>query len=195
MTVLVAVKFKDGVVLGADRRCSGSYSKIKGGVQKILPMKYSNSAIAFCGECADFTAIKKRGELVNYKDILDNVDINHDYVQNTISKIIYDAQVSNHRIDPSQYSAMGRSSYIFITGERIFTIENDFFVIEHSNYATKGCGQDCAEGFLETELDSLNSEDLSEEAAVQIVTTAIEKACTNQLFVGEGYMTCVLKKG
>lgn len=179
MSVVVAVKYNNGVILGADRQVTAGHIK-DNKVDKIYKSTYSNTAFGIVGKLRDLDIISCNvDDLMNYKDILDNVKLNKKYVVNVIVVQIFDLLMKYNRAYKIDNIIDIDSSVLVADDYSIFTISPDGSVAEYDTFAAIGCGDELVKGYLTPQ----NLEELSEPEAIDLVKRCIEKACKNDCFI------------
>ena len=83
MSIVIGIKYNNGVIVAGDKQ-STKGNNARGETIKIKKQKYSNSCFGCVGYSRDTNIIVSHDEIVNYKDILDNVEIDKNYVVNNI---------------------------------------------------------------------------------------------------------------
>lgn len=168
MTCIVGLRGKFGTVLGADTRASDAAGNFTDGVLKVFNYNYGRQGIACCGSMKALNYIRVLDTLIDYKDILDGVDIDLDYVINYTAPVIQAIQ--------EETKESGSSLFIFGTDKRLFTIYGDASVIEESKpFVSSGSNGDAARAVLEAGYHN----DIEIEEAVDLVITAIQAAGAN----------------
>lgn len=169
MTCIVGVKGKFGTILAGDTRGSNNAGDITDGIQKVFKYNYSKQGIACCGSVKAMNYLKIQDSLIDYKDILDNIDIDLNYVISNIAPII-------DEIQKATTEKSGVSSFIFATDKRLFEIQTDSSVIETIKpYIATGSTGAAAMAVLEAGY----YDDIDEETALDLAITAIQMAGQN----------------
>lgn len=185
MSVVVAIKYKDGVVLAADRQATSGNIKIDN-ASKLYKSTYSMTAIGMVGRSRDADLISCQiDDLMEYKDILDKVKIDKKYVVNIIVPKIFNILMKYNRAHKESEIVELDSSFIVVSNERLFKIFFDGAVIEYDNFATVGCGNQLAQGYLESQ--NIDNTKLTQEEAVQLAKECIFKACKDDVFISNDY--------
>ena len=183
MSVIIALKYDKGVLLGSDNQCTYNGHLKADNIQKIHLSKYSKSAIGSVGDLRISNLICNIDDLMDYKDILDKTELNQRYVvNNIINKLInlFDRSGclyrENNRIRVD-------NEFLITSDSKIFMVAFDFSVIEFENYACIGSGNELALGYL----DSLKYQpyDTNLNTATQILKTAIQKACNSEIYIND----------
>ena len=168
MTCIVGLKGKFGTILGADTRASDAVGNFTDGVLKVFDYNYGKQGIACCGSVKALNYVSTLDTLINYKDILDEIDIDLSYVINNTAPIIQTIQENTKE--------SGSSVFIFGTDKRLFTIYGDASVIEEKKpFVSSGSNGDAARAVLEAGYH----DDIELEEAVNLVVTAIQAAGAN----------------
>lgn len=168
MTCIVGLKGKFGTILGADTRASDAAGNFTDGVLKVFKFPYGKQGIACCGTVKALNYASVLDTLIDYKDILDNVDIDLNYVINNTAPIIQSIQ--------EETKESGSSVFIYGTDKRLFTIYGDASVIEEEKpFVSNGSNGDAARAVLEASYH----EDITLDEAINLITAAIYAAGAN----------------
>lgn len=168
MTCIVGLKGKFGTILGADTRASDAAGNFTDGILKVFNYNYGKQGIACCGSVKALNYVSTLDTLIDYKDILDEVDIDLTYVINNTAPVIQSIQ--------QETKESGSSLFIFGTDKRLFTIYGDASVIEESKpFVSSGSNGDAARAVLEAGYH----EDIELTEAIDLVITAIQAAGAN----------------
>lgn len=168
MSVVIGAKYKDGVIIAADKQATMGNTKTDDAT-KLQAFKYSNSAIGVVGYLRDCNLMRTLEEVVPYKDILDKVPIDELYVIRAMD-----------------------SRMLYATSDSLFTIDGDFGVVEaRASYEVIGCGDDKVRGFMTSIGDTSN---MTRSEVLQILDTAIRKGCEKDVFIDDRIDVIVLEK-
>ena len=192
MSIVVAINYKDGVLIGADKQstcgCFASHDVIKA-----YKSKYSNTCFGSVGYLRAIDIIHTNiEELMDYKDVLDNKKLDKDYV---ISKIIpkFFKVLKDNEINFTQDGfTMLPNSFLICSDEKIFFVGNDGGVSEMEKFGTIGCGQDLVRGFLNTK--TLEPENITYKEAVALITDAVKVACKDDVYIDDNIDFITLTK-
>lgn len=176
MSLVLAIKDKDRVVLGSDRQASTGAGK-----------SHDNTKIwTYDGlEGALFGAVgsMRAAQVVQYNSIIDLNDINNfglstRYVVNSlvphIVKVLQEAGISCQT--PEQPDIMLPSAFLFAYDNSAWMIWNDLSVSEITEYLVIGSGEDIAKGVLSATKDKNPFDRIS---------TAIKAAAEHTLYVDD----------
>lgn len=183
MSVIIALKYNKGIILGADSQITNNHIKINN-VTKIHESKYSNTAIGTAGSLRVLNLIKSIDDLMDYKDILDKVELNEKYiVTNIIPKLTNMLEKSGCLYKENNIISTD-NEFLIISNKKIFNIGFDFSVLEFDKYASIGSGYELVVGYL----DTLNyiPEKTNLDEAIKILETAIKKSCKNEIYINDG---------
>lgn len=180
MSVIIALKYKNGVLIGADKQ-SSYYNTKYNNVTKINKTKYSNNCIGVTGALRDANIILNEDELMNYIDILDKKEVNFKYVVNTIVPNLFEILRKNHRVNSIHNVETLESTFIYCTSKNLYVIYDDGAIIEGEKFITIGCGSEAVKGYLST----LNLENLTREEATKIVQNSIQKSCKDDIYIND----------
>lgn len=193
MSVVVAVKYDNGVAVGADKQAT-TYNQYKESCTKIKKFQDSNIVIGSSGVLDDFLPIQYCDEIIDYKDLFKKAKIDGAYIyENTIPKLI-DLLKNRNRVKQNGGKIEIDSAFLLATSDGIFIISSEFGLYEYEFYTSIGCGTFSVEGYLNVELKDKKPELINKDEAVRIVKDAIEKACSSDVFIGMGVDLFVLEK-
>ena len=182
MSVVIAAKYRDGVVIASDRQVTSGTLK-HNNATKIHKFKYSNSAIGVVGYLRDCNLMRVMEEIVPYKDILDKISITEDYVTRVFVPAIYNYMNTNHRINTGEENGTMNSIMLYATKDRIFEIGEDFSVIENEDsYLTIGCGNTKIIGYMASIGDTSH---YSKKDITVLLENAIKRACDKDAFIND----------
>ena len=181
MSVVVAVKYDNGVVIGSDTQIT-HYGHLKNNIQeKVFKSKYSNTAIGITGSLRDMDLISCNIEdLMKPEDILNKIPFNKKYIVNNVVTRIFSLLKHYDRVNLEEKARL-ESDMIVVDSDNIFVISFDGSVLEFDKYATIGSGAELVYGHL----DSINTENLSRPEAIDLVKKCITKACKNEIHISE----------
>ena len=193
MSVVVAVKYNNGVVIAADRQGT-KYGQYKESCTKIKRFQDSRIVIGSSGVLDDFLPIQYCDEIIDYKDLFKKTKIDGAYIyENTIPKLI-DLLKNRNRVKQNNGKIEIDSNFLLATSDSIFTINSEFGLCEYEFYSSIGCGTFTVDGYLNVELDGKTYESIDKDKAIEIVEDAIQKACSTDIYVGMGIDLFVLEK-
>lgn len=183
MSVVVAIKTLTGVVVAADKQVTRGCLTDK--TSKLHAFEYSNTAIGTVGTLRDANVVGVKDELISYKDILQNKDVDLEYVISKVVPELIETLQASSRVTEKNGVLSTDSAFMFCTPKRIFIIEGDFSVIEaEDGYAAIGCGDEKVYGYLS---NCEIFETLTRKEAEKLATDAIQKACDKDPYIGLGY--------
>lgn len=192
MSVLIALKFKDGVILASDKQVT--YGNIKNdNATKIFKSKYSKTAMGIAGCCRTLDLIfANTEELMDYKDILDNVTLDYKYVVNIIVTDMFKILDKYGCLYRENNIVDTYGEYIVISEDKIFQIFSNGAVIESELFASIGCGVQLVKGYLDG--INYNYKQTTESEARHILEICIKQCCKDDVFINSKIDYIVLKK-
>ena len=179
MSVIVALKYKNGVLIGADKQCSSFNIKEDNNAIKINKTKYSNNCMGVVGSLRDANIILNKDELMI--DILDKKEIDFKYVVNIIVPNLFEILRKNNRVSSLNNIETLSSTFVYCTNKNLYMIFGDGAVVEREDFITVGCGSDEVRGYLNT----LNLENLTKEKATEIIQNSIQKSCKDDIYIND----------
>lgn len=179
MSVVVAIKYDKGMLLGADRQISSGHLAL-GETQKVYKSQYSNTAWGSVGCLRILDLISCNvDDLMSYKDILDKVELDKPYVVNVIvPKIFIKLKEYNQAYLENNLLSID-NQFLVCDYDSIFKIDTDGSVIEFDKYYAIGSGYELVLGNLQ----SSYKEDLDLDTAVDLLIDSIRKSCKNELYI------------
>lgn|SRR5574344_971162 len=180
MSVIVAIKYKNGIAIGADKQVTVGCSKAE--TTKIKKTNYSNIIYGAVGSLRDLNVLQANDELVGYKDILDKLKIDYEYIIKKIVPKIFDLLKSAGRLRTSDGIEESESDYIVCSHDGIFTISSDGSAIECLNYGVIGCGLSEVTGYLE----GVGLNNISKDEATKYIIDSIKISCGKNVYIGQG---------
>lgn len=179
MSVVVAIKYDKGMLLGADRQISSDHLA-SGEAQKVYKSQYSNTAWGSVGCLRILDLISCNvDDLMSYKDILDKVELDKQYVVNVVvPKIFIKLKEYNQAYLENNLLSID-NQFLICDYDSIFKIDTDGSVIEFGKYYAIGSGYELVLGNLE----SSYMEHIDLDTAVDLLIDSIRKSCKNELYI------------
>ena len=181
MSVIVALKYKNGVLIGADKQCSSFNIKEDNNAIKINKTKYSNNCMGVVGSLRDANIILNKNKLIKEIKILDKKEIDFKYVVNIIVPNLFEILRKNNRVSSLNNIETLSSTFVYCTNKNLYMIFGDGAVVEREDFITVGCGSDEVRGYLNT----LNLENLTKEKATEIIQNSIQKSCKDDIYIND----------
>lgn len=182
MSVVIGIKYKDGVVMAADKQATSGTTKSDNAI-KMQYFEGSKSCMGVVGYLRDCNVIRTIDEIVAPIDILQKREINDRYVISNIIPNLISVMTANKRVRDKGGIVEMDSIMMYSTPEKIFTIGPDFGVIESDeSFAAIGCGEDKVRGYLSQFKDMPR---LTKDEAVELLTKAIQIACEKDVYINE----------
>jgi len=201
MSIVVAVRYKNGVVIGSDNRATYKGRLSYDNCTKIITTTYTNHAIGTVGTLRAVNLMSVKDEFMEYKDILDDVEVDLSYMSSVIIPNLIQHLNDNHVLHRNTDGTISSDNcFIYATNNNIYTIMSDFGVIEMPNWSVIGCGEDMVMGLLNTiEIDDDCTVDeyfgkMERDDAVSLIQTAILLACKNDTYISQSCDIVVLEK-
>lgn len=147
MSVVIAIKDKDRIVIGCDSEVG--CGQLKGKLDnkntcKIWKIENCENGLMGCvGYLRDAQLIQCEDNLIDELSQLKN-NINFKYVVKKLCKKLYDILNDNHRIENNSMS----STFIFAYKDMAFKISEDLTVTPIEEFLVIGCGDEVATGIL-----------------------------------------------
>lgn len=168
MTCIAGLKTKYGTIIGADTRASDSVGNFSDGVLKVFQFPYGRQGIACCGSVKALNYVSVLDSLIDYKDILDNINIDLNYMIRNISPVL--------EVIQEETKESGNSVFIVGTDKKLFTVYGDASVIEEIKpFCAQGSNGSAALSVLEAGYH----EDIDIDEAIDLIVIAIQAAGAN----------------
>jgi 20S proteasome alpha/beta subunit len=190
MSIVIGIKYKDGVIVGADKQSTWGNIKEENST-KIYKSKYSNTALGVVGYLRDDNILATIDEIIDFEDIFNKTSIDLKYVVSKVVPKLFNIYKNNNRVILDKGIESFNSLFAFCTNEKMFVIDSEGAVIENKKYIAIGCGQDLVIGYLET-IDGLNKK--SKEEIEKIINDCILKSCKRDAYIGETIDLIFLEK-
>jgi len=177
MSLVIAIKDKDRIVLGADKQVSSGDSKDHT-ITKIWAVEELPGAIM--GSVGSARA----SQIIQYSNIIDknllSKEVSTDFVICSLAPTIaagLKANGINIEAKDGDFCEMMPNSFIFAYGDKAWLIWNDLSVTELGEYLAIGSGSDVARGVLFA---------TKKRNPFERIVTAIDAAAESTLFVDDG---------
>lgn len=194
MSIVIGLKYKDGVLLASDTRVISRGHLAEKIDSKIFKSKYSSTAIGCVGYLRDLDIISCQEEWLSYKDILDKKKVDKKYIIENIVPKIFDTLRNNHRVNQKDGFEYIDSEFIFATTSSLYGIYNDGSILEFDDYVTIGCGEELTKGYM-TNFSNKDTSKLTLTEAKTIVEKCIKNACKNDIGISDEVIFINLEKG
>jgi len=178
MSVIVAIKNGDHVIVGCDSQVTAGYCKKtltnKNNYKIFKPVKDKDLIIGVCGSLRDrdilFCIDEYIEEIVKLKN-----EVNYKYIVTNIVPGIFEILSNNKRIlDIKDKLKIMEIEFVFIYKNQIYKVANNGCVIEIDDYCAIGSGSDYAIGYL----NECDKTDIKE-----ALIKSIKSSCKNDLHV------------
>lgn len=191
MSIVIALKCKDAVILASDRQATYGPTKSHS-MNKLFHSDYSNTAIGISGATRDANLIEcNMVDLMDYKDILDKVKLDLKYVVNNIVTSLFEIANRYHRLIKDEnnfdYEAL------VVSSENIFRIFSDGSVLEYDYFCCIGSGEQLGNGYLET-IDKNSISNMDVDSAINYIKKTIKESCNNHIYVDDNVDFMIIRK-
>lgn len=186
MSVVVAFKYKDGIIIGADKRVSKGMRLREDNTSKISLTKYSKHGIGSVGLLRHCNLLSIKDELMDYEDILAGVEVDQAYVVAKIVPNLIKYFGEQQAIMSESGTTVMASEVMYVTPNKIFVIGEDFSVMEYPVWAAIGCGEEMVMGLL-CNVEPPHFEKLKEADAIDLMSGCITYACEKDSAVSENF--------
>lgn len=191
MSIIIAIKYKDGMILAADRQSTAANIVTSHNEKKIYKSEFSNTAFGVTGPCRDSNILECNvRDLMSSIDILENKEFDRKYVINNVVNKIFNL------LFELNYCYKDRkdidSQLILASNNHCYKMFSDGSIIEGDNYVVAGCGEQLVKGYLDT-LTDLNTNKLERDEAIKIAESAIKKSCKEDIYINDKIDIIVLE--
>lgn len=182
MSVIIAIKYDNGIMIGADKQCSSGYYKTDT-EYKLFKSQYSKTILGSAGRCRIIQCLHKNlDDIMDYKDILDDISLDEKYIVTKVINKFIEILKKNEVIEIINNCCTPiENQFIIISNEKMFKIFGDFYVQEFTKYVTIGCGDEKVMGYLNNELK--NDKLPNEKQAEELIKNCIQIACKDDMFI------------
>lgn len=192
MSVVIAIKYKDGVIMAADKQATSGNLK-SDNATKIVQTKYSGLGMGAVGLLKTCNILEAVNEVVDPEDILSQALIDKLYVIRKIVPLLFTAFEKYHCLTKDEDGLQSiHGNLLICSNEKIFSTDGIGAVSEHDDFVAIGCGEQLVHGYLSTLNIDYNK--LNENKAIEILATAIEKACKDDVFINDKIDILILKR-
>lgn len=190
MSVVIACKFNNGVIVASDRQVTrGYYEKLEDKVTKQIKVEGKNITIGSVGSLRELQKMK----LVANKLFKDVIDLNEDEcikLTNNITRVYRDFEF----IEPTQIVKELNNVYLLTDPYNINLMTNDLSIMSNFDYYAIGCGDDLVLGYLNVEFKDKDPNDMTSEEIIKILTEAIKTSCKDSTGIDDNVDISIMYK-
>lgn len=179
MSIIVGIKNKEGVILGADKQIT-KYNTASHSATKIIQMRYSNTAMGTVGYLRDVNIINSLEEIIGWEDIVKKTLIDEKYITKYIIPKLFDFFEKYNRVEKENNICEFLSEFIFVTSTDLFLIDEDGAIDTKNNYVALVCGEEKVYGYLNT-LENISQLNMKE--CENIIKKAIKQSCKDDIYI------------
>lgn len=185
MSLIVAIKEENRIVLGSDSQASMSGNK-EHNTMKLWPVK------SLPGAVIGGVGLARASQIIQFCDIIDknciSDDITTEYIVRSFIPMLVNALTSNGINTESEksFGTMIPNTFIFAYKNKAWVIFNDLSVSEIDDYFTIGSGADVAKGVLFATTKNSNS--------FERIVMAVQAAAENTLYVDDNIVLLSTEK-
>lgn len=189
MSVVVACKFNNGIVIASDRQVTKGHEKLEDKVSKIHKIDGKSMVIGGVGSLRELQKMKTASSKLFLKsnELTENECVK---IVNSISNIY---QELNY-VEPGKVVQFLDGEYLFVDSYNINFVGYDMGVISGFDYCAIGSGEDLVTGYLNVELKDKNPNELTSESITKILKNAIKISCKNNITIDDNVETFILYK-
>ncbi len=183
-TTTLALKFKNGVLLAADKRATAGYTIVQKDVEKVHLIK-EKIGLTIAGSVSEIqNMIKLLKAQIKLKELETRRKIIVEEAAGLLSNMTYNTLRTTGGI--AHFIIGGIDS----TGEKIYDVFPDGSLSEVKDFFTSGSGSSYVLGVLESNY----KENLEEKEAVELAEKALKAALERDIGSGNGYKIIIIPK-
>ena len=192
MSIVIAVKFNNGVIMASDKQVTSYGNKIEDQVSKI---KLVNPGIMFGGvgllrELQQLFLVSEN--LFNSKEIFEN-GLTKEQCITAMNKLTIEFR-NNLFIEQNKIVDQIYGRFIAADAYNINVIEGDLAILSGFKYYAIGSGEDLVMGHLNVVFEKKDPESLNRKEAMKILKECIEIACKDNCYIDNNIDTLVQYK-
>lgn len=191
MSVVVALKYDNGVVIGADKQGTADYI-YKQEITKLKQFEYSKVAMGACGTLDNFIPFLYMEEIIDFEHLYKKNKITSQYIYERVCPKIKNTLKEKGLLDNGKHLNI---EYLLATNELIVCVDSTFMpIVVNEKFYSIGCGHPEVMGYLNVALDGVETKNITKDEAIKYVEQAIQLACKNDCYIGMGIDLFVLEK-
>lgn len=180
MSVVVACKFKNGVVMASDRRVSRYLEGIDDKINKSMKIENKNMLIGGVGYLKDLqNMFFISNEL--FKEV---IEANEKQLLKALYTKLTPLYRDNMFIEANQVAKFN-SQFIVADPYHINLLSGDLSLIPDFDYYAIGCGEDLVMGHLNVEFKNKKPETMEQKDIIKILKDSIKVACKDSLGIDD----------
>ena len=192
MSVVIAVRYKDGVIMAADKQITWGNLKTSNAT-KLIQTKWSNIGIGGVGSGRLCDLLEIIDEIIPASDILKQIPIDRKYmIKYLVPDLFKHFKEYNMVLSNSNNENYIDGNLMICTPYLIHSMGNDGSLVQYENYASIGCGEQLVHGYLSTL--SIDWSKLKEEKAIEILIDCIHNACKDDVYIDDNIDIVLLRK-
>lgn len=189
MSVVIACKFNNGVILASDRQVTRGFEKIENKVTKVHKVEGKNMAIGTVGRLRDLQMMNvASSKLFSNIDELDEESCIK--IMNSLTRVYREFEF----IEPGKIVTDIDSLFLFVDPYNINFIGSDLGVLSGFDYYAIGCGDNLVIGNLNIKFKNINPEELTFKEVSEILKDSIKISCKDSLGIDDNVDILVLYK-
>ena len=189
MSVVIACKFNNGIIVASDRQVTRGYEKVEDKISKVQKIDGKSMIIGGVGSLRDLQKMKAAStKLFSKSDkLIENECVK---IVNNISSVYQELGF----IEPGKIIQSLNGEYLFVDSYNINFVGCDLGVISEFDYYAIGSGDNLVMGYLNVEFKDKNQSDLTSENVIKILKNAIKVSCKNNITIDDNVETYILYK-
>ena len=197
MSVVLGLKYKDGIIIAGDRQVTKGHMKEHGdrNFKKIFKTKCSNIGFGGVGSARINNVLETMDDPVSLEDMfIDKKKIDRIYIIKNIVPTLFNVFRKNNCISKESDGLEYLNGELLIcTPEEIMTMDAVGCVSSSENFAAIGSGENLVKGYLSIFKDE-EFNNFTEEQATQIAKNAIIESCKDNITINDQVDIIILKK-
>ena len=197
MSVVLGLKYKDGIMMAGDRQVVKGHMKGHGdrNFKKIFKTKCSNIGFGGVGSARINNVLETMDDPVSLEDIfVDKKKIDRIYIIKNIVPALFNVFRKNNCISKESDGLEYLNGELLIcTPEEIMTMDAIGCISPSKNFVAVGSGEELVKGYLSVFKDE-EFNNFTEEQATQIAKNAIIESCKDNITINDQVDIIILKK-
>lgn len=180
MSVVIAMKFNNGIIMASDRQVTRNGKAIKDSVNKIFRVGSSRFLVGGVGHLRELQSFKKVSKNL-FTGIL---DLKEDSCVNIVDKLTIEYR-NNLIIEAGGVIDSLDGEFILADAYNINYVGRDLSVVSNLDYFAIGCGEELVMGHLHPILEKKDLNKLDIKEAKKIVRECIKLSCKDDCYVDD----------
>lgn len=195
MSVVIACKFNNGVIMAADRQVTHYGNKMEDKVNKIMKVEGIGASIGFggVGILRELQQLFKISTNIFNSPGIKRTGLTQSECIEALNKITSEFR-DNLFIEANQVIQRLYGSFIAADAYNIHYIGGDLAVISNLDYFSIGCGDDLVMGHLNVAFKDKNPSKMKSDEVIQVLKESIQIACKDSCYIDDNIDFIILYK-